>query len=103
MNIYVGNLAQDVTEDDLRRAFAAFGEVGSINIVKDRASGESRGFGFVEMSSKHEALTAIKETDGTDLKGRSIKVNEAHDRRRGRDQRGNGFRRGGSGGNRRRY
>jgi len=100
MNIYVGNLSHDVTEDDLRQAFEAFGQVSSVNIVKDRFSGESRGFGFVEMSSKHEALAAIKEADGTDLKGRSIRVNEAHDRRKGRDQRGGGFRRSGFGGNR---
>jgi len=102
MKIYVGNLSHDVTEDDLRQTFEAFGQVSTVNIIKDRFSGESRGFGFVEMPSKHEALTAVKEADGTDLKGRSIKVNEAHDRPKGgRDQRGGGgSRRGGFGGGR---
>jgi len=100
MKIYVGNLSHDATEDDLRQAFEAFGQVSSVNIIKDRFSGESRGFGFVEMPSKQEALAAIKEADGTDLKGRSVRVNEAHDRPKGRDQRGGGGgpRRGGSGG-----
>ena len=105
MNIYVGNLSHDITEEDLRQAFEKFGQVESVNLVKDRFSGEPRGFGFVEMPSKDEAQTAIKEADGTDLKGRSIRVNEAHGRRKGRDQRGGGPRgggprRGGFGGNR---
>jgi RNA recognition motif-containing protein len=98
MKIYVGNLSHDATEDDLRAAFEAFGQVSSVNIIKDRFSGESRGFGFVEMPSKQEALVAMKEADGMDLKGRSVRVNEAYDRPKGRDQRGGSSRRGGSGG-----
>ena len=80
MNIYVGNLAGDVSEDELRGVFEAFGQVESVNILKDRFSGEPRGFGFVEMPSKEEAETAIKDADGTDLKGNVIKVNEAKPR-----------------------
>ena len=95
MNIYVGNLSDDVNEEDLREIFEAFGQVESINIIKDRISGQSRGFGFVEMPSKDEALTAIKEADGKDLKGRSIKVNEAKARAQGG---GGGRGRGGGGG-----
>jgi RNA recognition motif-containing protein len=80
MNIYVGNLAGEVEEDDLRGIFEAFGHVESVNILRDRHSGESKGFGFLKMPSKEEAQTAIREADGTDLKGRAIKVNEAHPR-----------------------
>ena len=108
MNIYVGNLSPDVTEDDLRLTFEAFGQVDSVNIIKDKFSGESRGFGFVEMSSKQESLTAIKEADGNELKDRVIKVNEARGRSKGGgNQRGGGggggFDRGGGGGGGRRY
>ena len=105
MNIYVGNLSQDVTEDDLRQAFEAFGQVESVNVVKDRFSGESRGFGFVEMPSKDEAQKAIDEMNGTDLKGRTLNVNEARpktNRGGGRGGYGGGPSRG-SGGGRRRY
>jgi RNA recognition motif-containing protein len=98
MNIYVGNLAQDVTEDDLRGVFEGFGQVQTINIIKDRFSGESKGFGFVEMPSSDEAKAAIEEANGTELKGKAIKVNEAHPRPAGG---GGGPRRGGSGGPRR--
>ena len=97
MNIYVGNLPREATEDDLRLAFEAFGQVSSATVVKDKFSGESRGFGFVEMPSKNEAQTAISEMDGKDLKGRSIKVNEARPRA-DRGGGGGGDRRGGSGG-----
>lgn len=97
MNIYVGNLSRDVTEDDLRAAFEAHGKVELVNIVKDRYSGESRGFGFVEMPSKTEAQTAITEVNGMDLKGRVVNVNEARPKapRRGG---GGGGGRGGFGG-----
>lgn len=94
-------MSGDVTEDDLREAFEAFGQVESANIIKDRFSGESRGFGFVKMPSKKEALSAIADLDGKDLKGQIIKVNEAQPRtvsRRGGGK-GGGFGRGG----RRRY
>ena len=80
MNIYVGNLAEEVSDDDLRAVFEAFGQVESVNILRDRFSGESKGFGFVEMPSKDEAQKAIEDADGTDLKGKAIKVNEARPR-----------------------
>ena len=95
MNIYVGNLAREVTEDDLREAFEAFGQVSTATIIKDKFSGESRGFGFVEMPSKNEAQTAITEMNEKDLKGRTINVNEARPKTdRGG---GGGGRRGGGG------
>lgn len=81
MNMYVGNLAYSVTEEDLKAAFSAFGEVASVNIIKDKFSGQSKGFGFVEMPSNSEADKAIKALNGTDLKGRDIKVNQAEPRR----------------------
>jgi len=95
MNIYVGNLSRDVTEDDLRAAFEAHGKVELVNIVKDRYSGESRGFGFVEMPSKSEAQTAINEVNGMELKGRVVNVNEARPKA---PRRGGGGGRGGFGG-----
>jgi RNA recognition motif-containing protein len=103
MNIYVGNLANQVTEDDLRKAFEAFGQVESANIIKDKFSGESRGFGFVQMPSKTEAQSAIEKMNGTDLMGRAINVNEARPRVErpsggGRDRDRGGRGRGGFGG-----
>lgn len=86
MNIYVGNLAQEVSEDDLREAFGAFGEVTSVKIIKDRFSGEPRGFGFIEMPARQAAKTAMESLDGQELKGKKIIVNEARaktDNRRG--------------------
>ena len=80
MNIYVGTLSLETTEDDLRQAFAAFGQVRSVNIVRDRVSGESRGFGFVAMPSKNEAQAAINEMNGKDLKGQAIKAEEGRTR-----------------------
>jgi len=88
VNIYVGNLSRDVTEDDLREAFGAFGQVASANIIKDRFSGESKGFGFVEMPEKAEAQAAIAGLNGKDLKGRTLNVNEARPRTEGRGDRG---------------
>ena len=96
MNIYVGNLSHEVTDDGLREAFEPFGQVESVNIIKDRFSGESRGFGFVEMPSKQEAEKAIEEMNGKDLMGRAVNVNEARPRTNRRDSRGGG--RGGHGG-----
>ena len=81
MQIYVGGLSPAVTEDDLREAFEAFGEVLSVNIIKHKVSGESRGFGFVEMPATFEAESAINELNGTDLKARTLRVNEARPRR----------------------
>ena len=77
MNIYIGNLAYDVTEDDLRNAFSEFGEVSSVKIIIDKFSGRSKGFGFVEMPNNSEADQAIKALNGKVLNGRSIKVNQA--------------------------
>jgi RNA recognition motif-containing protein len=101
MNIYVGNLSGDVTEDDLRQAFEAFGEVSTINIIKDRFSGESRGFGFVDMPTRTEAEAAVTGMNGQDLKGRVLTVNEARPRTPDRGRGGGGGRgRGRSGGGR---
>jgi RNA recognition motif-containing protein len=104
MNIYVGNLSHDATEDDVRQAFEAFGEVASVNIIKDKFSGESRGFGFVEMPAKAEAEAAITGINGQDLKGRALSVNEARPQTQGRRPSGGGGRggRGGGGGGGRR-
>ncbi|MFA5554106.1 MAG: RNA-binding protein [Phycisphaerae bacterium] len=90
MNIYVGNLSRDVTEDDLRQAFGSFGQVDTVNIVKDRFTGESRGFGFVEMPTKAEAEAAVNEMNGQDLKGRALNVNEARPKTPGRRPGGGG-------------
>lgn len=92
MNIYVGNLSFDLTAEDLRQAFEAYGEVSSVNIITDKYSGQSRGFGFVEMPDKTEAQTAIENLNGKDLSGRQINVNEARPRAdRGGGRRGSGF------------
>jgi len=90
MNIYVGNLSYEVTEEDLRQAFEGFGEVTSVKIIKDRYSGVSRGFAFVEMAAKAEAESAINDLNGKELKGRSLTVSEA--RPRSEDRRGGGRR-----------
>ena len=78
-NLYVGNLAWTTTEDEVRAAFAAFGEVASINLIEDRETGRPRGFGFVEMDDDG-AREAIQNLDGKDMGGRTIKVNEAKPR-----------------------
>ncbi len=93
MNIYVGNLSYEVTEEDLRQAFEGFGQVESINIIKDKYSGESKGFGFGEMPDKAEAQSAIEGLNGKELKGRALKVSEARPRSEG--SRGGGSRGGG--------
>ena len=97
MNIYIGNMSFDTTEDQLREAFAGFGEVSTINIIKDKYSGEPRGFGFVEMPGKEEAMAAISGLNGQDLNGRALNVNEAKPRAEG----GGGGNRGGGGSGRR--
>ena len=84
--LYVGNLSFNTSEDGLRTLFSSFGTVASAKIITDRDSGSSRGFGFVEMETEEAASTAIAATNGTDLDGRQIKVNEAQDRPR-RDNR----------------
>lgn len=80
MNIYVGNLSWNSTDDDLRTAFEAFGEVSSAKVIMDRETGRSRGFGFVEMSDDNAARQAIEGMNGKDLQGRSLRVNEARPR-----------------------
>ena len=82
MNIYVGNLSYGMSEDELRQAFAAYGEVSSVKILMDRETGRSRGFGFVEMPNKGEADTAIAQLNGKDLGGRPLRINEARPRER---------------------
>nr|VFK01725.1 MAG: RNA recognition motif. (a.k.a. RRM, RBD, or RNP domain) [Candidatus Kentron sp. H]VFK02020.1 MAG: RNA recognition motif. (a.k.a. RRM, RBD, or RNP domain) [Candidatus Kentron sp. H]VFK05152.1 MAG: RNA recognition motif. (a.k.a. RRM, RBD, or RNP domain) [Candidatus Kentron sp. H] len=77
MNIYVGNLPYNVTEDDLREAFSEFGEISTVTIISDKFSGQSKGFGFVEMPDNSEADAAIKALNETAFKGRNIKVNQA--------------------------
>jgi len=100
MNIYVGNLSYEVTEEDLKEAFAVFGEVDTVKIIKDNYTGRSKGFGFVEMPAKSEAQSAIEGLNGKDLKGRNLNVNEARPRaegRRGGSRPGGPPRRGGGG------
>jgi RNA recognition motif-containing protein len=100
-NIYVGNLSFDATEDDLRSAFEQYGKVSSVSIVKDRDTGRSRGFAFVEMPDGSAAKEAIEKVNLTEIAGRSVTVNEA----RPREDRGGGGRggRGGGGGGGRRW
>ena len=96
MNIYVGNLASEANYDDLRKAFESFGEVTSANVIKDKYTSNSKGFGFVEMPSKTEAQSAIEGLNGTDLKGKTLNVNEARPRTGGnRGGRSNKRRQGG--------
>ena len=101
MNIYVGNLSYRTTEDELRRAFEAYGAVSSAAIIKDRDSGQSKGFGFVEMPSDAEAQAAITGLNDKEVGGRRLKVNQARPREDGGGSRGGGGgSRGGSGGGR---
>lgn len=110
MNIYVGNLSRDVNEQDLQTAFEGFGQVEKTTIIKDKFTGESRGFGFVEMPNTEEAETAIAEMNGKDLKGRTLTVNQARPKPEGGSRNGGfgggprrgGFNRGGNGGGSRR-
>jgi RNA recognition motif-containing protein len=104
MNIYVGNLSYEVNEEDLQEAFKAFGQVESVKIITDKYSGQSKGFGFVEMPSKAEGQSAIDGLNGKELKGRTINVNEARPRSESRGGRGGyGGGRGGQGGRRNSY
>lgn len=98
--LYVGNLTFDVTDKDLEGLFSQAGAIQSVAVITDKFSGQSRGFGFVEMSSAAEAQAAIEQFNGKDLKGRSLKVNEARDRDN-RSGGGGGGGGGGSGWNRR--
>jgi len=96
VKIYVGNLSSEVTEEELRQEFEAFGEVTSVNIITDKYSGRPRGFGFVEMTSVSEGQAAITGLNGKTLKERTLNVNAARPRS---DNRGGGF----SGGRQRKY
>jgi cold-inducible RNA-binding protein len=92
-SIHVGNLSFDATEEDIRQAFAKYGEVASVNVITDRESGRSRGFAFVEMPDGAEAKEAIEKVNLTEIAGRSITVSEARpkqDRPRGGGGRGGG-------------
>ena len=97
MNIFVGNLSRDAVEEDVRQAFQAFGQVATVNIIMDKFTRESKGFGFVEMPVKTEAEAAIAGLNGKELKGRALTVNEARPRE---ERHGGGRRGGGYGGNR---
>ena len=96
MNIYIGNLSYEVTEEDLKQAFEAFGQVESAKIIKDMYTGRSKGFGFVEMPDNAAAQSAIDGLNDTELKGRTLKVNKARPRTEGRG--GSGGYGGGRGG-----
>jgi len=100
MNIYVGNLAREVSEQDLSSLFSTFGQVATAAVIKDKFTGESRGFGFVEMAVKEEGVAAIAALNGKDLKGRPLTVNEAKPKTEGGPRRsgGGGFGGGRSGG-----
>ncbi len=109
MKIYVGNLSYEVTEEELRQEFLAFGQVESVNIITDKYSGRPKGFGFVEMPTVSEGQAAITALNGKTLKERTLNVNAARPRvesggnRSYGDRRGGGFSGGSSGGRQRRY
>jgi len=93
MNIYIGNLSYDTTEDQLRQTFAGYGEVSTVNIIMDRESGRPKGFAFIEMPTKDEATAAISGLNGQDLNGRSLNIDEAKPRAdSGNRSGGNGYR-----------
>lgn len=104
MNIYVGNISRESSEDEIKQAFAEFGEVTSINLIKDKFTGQYKGFGFVEMANKEQAEAAIKALDGQRVNGRALNVAEAKPKTdsgsRGNSSYGSG---GGNNGNRKRY
>jgi RNA recognition motif-containing protein len=96
MNIFVGNLPRNITEEDLQEAFGAYGKIASVAVIKDKFTGEPRGFGFVEMPNKNEAQAAIAGLNGKMLKGQSLNVNEARPKTESRGGAGaGGPRRGG--------
>ena len=80
MNIYVGNLSYSITEDELKVAFAEFGEVANVTIITDKYSGQSKGFGFIEMPVQAEAEEAIKSLNDSPIQGRNMRVNQARPR-----------------------
>lgn len=101
MNIYVGNLSYATTEEDLRAEFASYGQVTSVAVIKDKMTGQSRGFGFVEMPVKSEAIAAINALNNKELNGRALRVNEARPREEGQRDFGGGRRGGERSGGRR--
>jgi RNA recognition motif-containing protein len=100
MNIYAGNLSYEVTENELKEAFEAFGKVDTVKIIKDNDTGRSKGFGFVEMPDDTEAQAAINGLNDKDLKGKTLKVNTARPKTEGGGGRSGGGYGGGGGGNR---
>ena len=104
MNIYVGNLPSDVTDETIKQAFESFGQVTSARVIKDKYTGQSRGFGFVEMLEQSQAREAIKSLNGKELLGKQMSVNEARPRTdRGRSGGQGGYQRGSGYGGRNRY
>jgi len=105
MNIYVGNLSYEVTDEDLKESFEVFGEVEIVKVIKDKYTGRSKGFGFVEMSNNADAQSAINGLNDKELKGQTLKVNTARPRTENRGGRGGfgGGRRGGRQGGGRRF
>ena len=99
MNLYIGNLAKEVTDEDLLKIFAEYGEVSSAKVIRDKFSNLSRGFGFVEMPSNSEADAAIKSLNGEKLKGNSLQISEARQKREKR----RGYNKGGNRSSGRRY
>ena len=95
MNIFVGNLSRDITEEDLQEAFGTYGKITSVSVIKDKFTGEVRGFGFVEMPNDSEAQSAIAGLNGKEVKGQALNVNEARPRADKRGGEGGGPRRGG--------
>jgi RNA recognition motif-containing protein len=99
-NLYVGNLSAGVSDEDLKANFSKAGEVATVNVIKDKFSGQSRGFGFVEMATEEGAKAAIEMFNGGTLDGNTISVNEARPKKEGGGSRGGGGRSGGGGGGR---
>ena len=89
MKIYIGNMSYDTTEDQLRQAFAAFGEVTTVNIITDKYDNRPKGYAFVEMADKDSAMTAISDLNGKEVNGRTLKVNEAKPRNDDGNRNGN--------------
>jgi RNA recognition motif-containing protein len=100
MNIYVGNLAKDVNEQDLEKAFSGYGSVKSVKVIRDMFSSESKGFAFVEMNGEQQAQTAINELNAKEIKGKKIIVNEARPKNDSRSRNNNSFSRNSGGRNR---
>lgn len=101
-NLFVGNLSYQTTQDELEAAFAAYGPVEKVTVIRDRDTGQSRGFAFVEMANSGDATNAINALNGTEMNGRAMNVNEARPREERRSGGGGGGNRGGGGFGRRR-